>query len=248
MLGSGRAQKLGKQVSLFVVILIGILAASATPAWGVEPYFLQPSTAKASASLPPKVFGALNPQGSRVSTYYNGLEIPICEIFWVKTVAGQNARAGAEALYGKLQPGAFVGVIHFLNDQHYIRDFQYEMPAGYYTMRYAVMGDDGEALHAHPPDFVLLSPVRLDRDPSIVPSHRELMRRGQRATGGSLPAFMSLVQFEKSGNELPEVVTDDMGTCVLRVKLQLKSPSRAKLDELPFALVVATPVPDTGGS
>ena len=238
-----------RRSSLLTLIAAGMLVAGATPAWSVEPYFLRPVTAKATPDLPPKLFAALNADGSSLFTYSNGLEIPVCEIFWAKSIARPSTKAKDEALYGMLQPGALVGVIHVLNEIEYLRDFHYELLPGYYTMRYAVMANDGEPLHAHPPDFVLLSPAKTDRDPSLVPTHQELVHRGQLAGGGgTIPAFMSLVQFSRSGNQLPEVVTDDMGTCTLQVRLRLKSAKETKAEDLPFAMVVATPIPDTGGS
>ena len=84
--------------------LLGLaLACSALPAEGQEPFAIEPVVAKASAYLPKSVVDGLDPEGLRLVTDVNGLKTTVCEVWWAKTVAGQeNSPASRGILYGSV--------------------------------------------------------------------------------------------------------------------------------------------------
>jgi hypothetical protein len=181
-----------------------------------------------------------------VFTHSDNAKTVICEIFWARTAAaGEAPRESSKALYGRLKPGALVGVIHFLVTERYVRDYRSQIfKPGYYTMRYSAtpegIKEDG------PVDFVLLSPVSTDRNPAHTVPLDELARRARLASRGRRPAMMSLVEVD-TDESFPSLTTDDEGTCVLQVKLSMKSTKSVPAHELPLALVVVTAIPEDLG-
>jgi len=229
-------------------LLWGVAAAiSAVPAWGfeTEPFSTEPVALHASTDLPQKTVDDLDPHGSLLFTYANGLKVGICEFFWVKTaVAQENAPGSSKPSYNTLKPGALVGVIHFLPEasEDYREDFRdQKLKPGYYTMRYVALKDTDTI------DFVALSPLGMDRDPSRVLPIDELFSMSRRASRTKQPAVMSLVPIDLRGNDFPDVKTDGEGTWTLQVKLHLKGKDGA-MQELALAIVVITPKKEEEGS
>jgi hypothetical protein len=244
-----RHQASGKSARRIALRLLGLSAALAiwvAPAAAIAPYSMKPAALQPSPDLPQKIADSLDPNGLHVFTYDNGLETPICEIFLATTVVGQDRSANSsKILYGNLKEGALVGVIRFLAESKddYREDFHdQKLPAGYYTMRYHAM-QDGEKN-----DFVLLSSVKLDRDPNRVVASDELLSLSRQASGSDQPAVLSLVAVDKNSKDFPEVLMADDGSCVLEVKLHLKPVQGLSAKELDFAIIVATPPDEDGGS
>lgn len=216
-------------------------------AWGEGLYSMEAvTTPRASPDFPRSLVGAVRPQGFRVFARSDNAKTVICEIFWARTTtAGEAPQESSKALYGRLKPGALVGVIHFLVTERYVREYRSQIfKPGYYTMRYAVtpegVKEDG------PVDFVLLSPVSADRNPAQTVALDELARRARLASRSRRPAMMSLVEID-TDESFPSLTTDDEGTCVLQVKLRMKSTKSVPGQELPLALVVVTAIPEDLG-
>jgi hypothetical protein len=225
-----------------LLLLLGLAATiNAISAWGVEtePFSIEPVAAHPSASFPQETVDHLDPQGSLLFTYSNGLKMGVCEFFWAKTAVAQDGPPGSgQAFYRTLKPGAFLGVIHFLADasEDYREDFHdQKLGPGYYTMRYAAMPDSDTV------DFVLLSPLGMDRDLSRVLPIEELLRLSRKASHTKEPAVMSLVPVDLRGHDFPDVKTDGEGTWTLQVKLHLKPGKSGSTQELALAIVVITP-------
>lgn len=207
---------------------------------------MKPVELPASVDLPQSISAAVDQHGVHVFTYLNGLESPICEIFWAKNVAAQDgSAASSNVLYGALKPGVFVGIIRFLEEsrEDYREDFHdQKLAPGYYTMRYAVLPEGDRR------DFVLLAPAIADHDPERVVAADELVRLSRKASGTEQPAVMRLVDVDKTAKEFPDVVMADDGSCILRVKLHLKPENGGSAQELALAIIVATPIEEEGGS
>jgi hypothetical protein len=225
-----------------LLLLLG-LAATISPisAWGVEtePFSIEPVAPHASSSFPQEAIDNLDSQGSLLFTYSNGLKMRVCEFFWAKTAVAQDGPpVSGHAFYRALKPGALLGVIHFLADasEDYREDFHdQKLAPGYYTMRYAAIADSDTV------DFVLLSPLGVDRDLSRVLPVEELLRLSRRASHTKQPAVMSLVPIDLRGHDFPDLKTDGDGTWTLQVKLHLKPSKSGSTQELALAIVVITP-------
>ena len=233
--------------------LLGLtLAFSALPAQGQEPYAIEPVVAKASAYLPKSIVEGLDPDGLRLVTDINGLKTTVCEVWWAKTVAGQeNSPASQGILYGSVKVGALVGVIHFLpeSSEDYREDFRdQKLRPGFFTMRYGQMPDDPKHKDVNPyRDFLLLSPVSVDREPDQILSIDNLLRFSRLASRTAHPAIVSLVPVNEGYKTSPVVRTDDAGTCILQSKLHLSKNGKSLQDQA-FAVILVTPVKDNSGS
>jgi hypothetical protein len=226
-------------VALWLLLGVAVAMSTATArAVETEPFSIEPVAPHSSNEFPQKIVDDLDPQGSLLFTYSNGLKVRICEFFWVKAAAAQdNAPRSDKRSYNSLKPGALVGVIHFLAEasDDYREDFHdRKLRPGYYTMRYASMPDTDTL------DFLLLSPLNLDRDPSAL-SVKELLRLSRRASHAKQPAVLSLVPVDLRSNDFPDVKTNGQGTWTLQVKLHLTSGKDNLMQELALAVIVITP-------
>jgi hypothetical protein len=124
-----------------------------------------------------------------------------------------------------------VGVVHF---PQAAADFRgHRIPAGFYTLRYELMPNDGNHLGAAPnQDFLLLIPAASDADPNATFKFQELIALSESATGTKHPSPLSLVQAD-SGVTAPAVSKDDQDHWTFSASMKLTSG-----EELPFALVV----------
>jgi hypothetical protein len=118
---------------------------------------------------------------------------PIAEL-WLRTeLPAEPKKESAGVLYSRLRESEFVGVIRF---PAATTDFRGDsVPAGLYTMRYALMPNDGNHLGAAPNrDFLLLIPDKDDRDPKAVFDFEKLVALSRRASGVKHPAPLSLAE------------------------------------------------------
>ncbi len=239
---------------LSFLVSFAFLLVLAQSAWArvPEPYQIEPVPFDNSGKLPKTLTDGLDPQGVRLFTFENGVRINVCDIFWAKSVAGQDGASPAPKLvYGTLRPGAFVGLVHFLPeaDQEYRKDFHdQKLKAGYYTLRYGVMEAGIGAHGPEPGDFVVLSPASLDHDAARVVPRVELLRMSRLASHTKEAAVMSLIEVTTARKTFPDVSTDYAGTCVLQVKLHLKPKKGAEAQDLAMAIVVLTPLQEGEGS
>jgi len=218
-----------------------------------EPYQIETVQLETSGKLAKTLADGLEPHGVRLFTFENGVRMNVCDIFWAKSVAEQDAApASGKLVYGNLKPGAFIGVVHFLPeaDQEYRKDFRNQkLKPGYYTLRYGVM-DAGIGAHGpEPGDFVVLSPATVDQNYARVVPRAELIRLSRMASHTKEPAVMSLIEVTTARKNFPDVSTDYAGTCVLQVKLRLKpKKGEAAGREMAVAVVVLTPLEEGEGS
>jgi hypothetical protein len=245
------AQIARQQALLPGLLLSLLLAVAVAPAAGQEPYGIDPVTAKASAYLPTAIVEGIDAQGSRLFTFTNGLKTPVCEVWWAKAVTTQDDTArSAKLLYGNLKIGELVGVIHYLaeSSEDYREDFNdQKLRPGYYTMRYAATEDPEHKSQYK--DFLVLSPVSVDRDPAKVPSVDELFRMSRIASRSKNPALLSMVPVADTGrNVFPGVRSDDAGTCIFDVKLRSKPEKGSSSEDIRAAVILVTPILENGAS
>jgi len=169
---------------------------------------------------------SLEPKGYRLIA--NGA--PIAEI-WVRAEApAQPKKEGEGVLYSQLSVSEFVGVVHFPETT---TDFRGDsVSAGYYTLRYALMPNDGNHMGAAPNrDFLLLIPAKNDPDPKATFDFENLVALSRKATGTKHPGPLNLTAAE--GGKPPVVSNDNEGHTVFSFNLKV-----AGGWEMPVALVV----------
>jgi hypothetical protein len=208
--------------------LLGLVLAAqllgAAWAWGQGAYKIEPVAAVPS-DIPKALQDALQPQGTRVV----GDKGTVCEV-WVGKAVPQGAGGSPDAVYPTLGVGTLVGVLHFPAAG---LDFRGQtIKPGYYTLRYALLPQDGNHMGVNPyRDFLLLSPVAADTQIDKPLQPVDLYKLSRQASGTNHPAVMSLVPTAK-GATFPSLGQDDQGHTLLQVKLG------ASGGDLPIALVV----------
>ena len=144
----------------------------------------------------------------------------VCEIWFGKEIPSvKNEVPGAS--FGQIPEGAFVGVINFPSN---ISDFRGQgIKAGFYTLRFALILQDGNHLGVSPArDFFLLCPVGEDKDPSTELKTEDLLKLSRSASGTGHPTVWFVGQ-ATSDKELPKVVKNEHGHVILETRITTKS-------------------------
>lgn len=179
-------------------------------------------------AVPQAVRQALDTKGYRLS-----LNVPasFCELYIRKGIPAQTKKEGEGVAYPQLAESIMVGVIHF---PQAAADFRgHRIPAGFYTLRYGLMPDDGNHLGAAPNrDFLLVIPAAADTDPSATFKFQDLVVLSEQTSRTKHPSPLSLVE-TSSPSSTPSVSKSDQDYWIFTSTMKLNSG-----DDLPFALVV----------
>jgi hypothetical protein len=176
------------------------------------------------------------PEQVRQSLQENGYRIslddpkPACELWLRKSVPARAKKDAEGVAYPQLAESTLVGVVHFPQAASDFRGQQ--VPAGFYTLRYALMPDDGNHLGVSPNrDFLLLIPAPSDSDPSAAFKFQELITMSAKTVGARHPSALSLPPADKSPTGT--LARDDQDHWIFSAALKLTSG-----EEIPFALIV----------
>ncbi len=175
-----------------------------------------------AAEVPDAVKAALQDKGQRVLDKDG---TPLVSVWLAKSVKTYKKDVEG-ANYPSLETSSFVGVVTFAQDG---KDFRGQtIPKGTYTLRYALLPNDGNHMGVAPNrDFLLLLSLITDSDPAATFTEKQLFKASGKVAGGAHPTVLSLVADEGKG-----VTTNDQGFVVLHVSLATTD------GELPLALVV----------
>lgn len=210
----------------------GLLVCLLTVAFGLAVLGGGPRVERIAAftgtALPAPVKEALTPEGYRVVDEKGTV---LCELWLPKSVPTQKPTGALGVIYPEFAESTFMGVISL---PHGGKDFRGQsIGPGVYTLRYALMPDDGNHMGVSEyRDFLLLIPVTADRDPQARLEFAQLVERSKKASGTNHPAPLSLVVPEEEKN-LPAVYVNDAGYVVLVVPLSASSGGQR-----PLAIVV----------
>ena len=179
------------------------------------------------SAVPEPVRQALDSKGYRMTLDDPN---PACELWIRKSVPAQPKKDVEGVAYPQLAESTLVAVVHFTEAA---ADFRgHRIPAGFYTLRYELMPNDGDHLGAAPTrDFLLAIPAASDPDPAATFKLQELVTMSARTTGTKHPSPLSLIQADTATT--PAVYKDDQDHWIFSAGMRLASG-----EELPFALVV----------
>ena len=154
---------------------------------------------------------------------------PACEL-WLRKSVPVQASKNTELAYPQFAESTLLGVVHF---PQAASDFRGQhVPAGFYTLRYALIPDDGNHLGVSPNrDFVLLIPAQSDSDPNAAFKFQELVTMSAKTVGAKHPSPLSLPPADKPSSGA--VARDDQDHWIFSASLKLASG-----EEVPFALIV----------
>lgn len=142
--------------------------------------------------VPAGVLQVLEPKGFRIFPDTNS---PALEIWYRKEIPAQPKPPTSDAVYDRLAESTLIGVLH---SEKPFQDYRGQsIPAGFYTLRYALMPNDGNHLGVAPSrDFLLLIPMNSEPGPERSLKFQELVEASRKASGTKHPAPMSLVPAE----------------------------------------------------
>lgn len=179
------------------------------------------------SAVPEKVRESLNDKGYRLTL---DDPKPACELWLRKSIPAATKKGPEAAAYLQLAESTLVGVVHFFQAAADFRGHQ--VPAGFYTLRYALIPDDGNHLGVSPnPDFLLLIPAQSDSDPSAAFTFQELVTMSARTGGTKHPGPLSLPPADKPSTGT--IARDDQDHWIFSASLKLASG-----EEIPFAVIV----------
>jgi hypothetical protein len=169
---------------------------------------------------------SLEPTGYRLTL--DGPQ-PCCEL-WLRKSVPAEAKENRELAYPQFAESTLLGVLHF---PQAASDFRgHSIPAGFYTLRYELIPDDGNHLGvAATRDFVLAIPAASDPDPNARFQFQELVTMSAKTAGTKHPSPLCLPPVDKPS--AGTVTKDDEDHWIFSAFLKLASG-----EELPFALIV----------
>jgi hypothetical protein len=179
------------------------------------------------ASVSENVRQVLESKGYRI--FLDGTSIA-AEIWLRKDMPSQPKKETADVIYDRLVESTLVGVLRWPQASSDYRG--QPVPAGFYTLRYALIPNDGNHLGVAPSrDFLLMIPVSADTDPTKVLKAPEAIALSRQASRTKHPAPLSLLAPE--GGSAPAISKDDQDHYIFSAGLKLSSG-----EDLPFALVI----------
>jgi hypothetical protein len=213
------------------ILAVALLAA--LPAFGQD-YKAEALTTPAPADVPKVLQDLLQPQGAR---FLDGEGKPFAEIWLAKSVTGQaTPNTSGDVIYGSVDPGAFVGVLHYVQDGS---DFRGQhIKSGYYTLRYDLIPQDGNHMGVSQyRDFLLLVPVAQDTDPSTPVKFDDLMKLSRQASGTGHAGVLCLDTTDSAPATLPGAFKDDMDNWALALTTHVM-PAGGAAKDLKMAIVL----------
>ena len=159
----------------------------------------------------------------------------VCDLWLRKTIPGQPKKDVPGAIYTQFADSALIGVISF---SQAATDYRGQsIKTGTYTLRYALMPNDGNHLGVAPNrDFLLLVPASSDSDPDKSYKFDDLVNLSRSATTTHHPAPLSLAQADHG--IAAAFAKDEEDHWIFSVGVKLASG-----DELPIALVIKGTAP-----
>ena len=174
-----------------------------------QEYKFEPIAA-APSGLPAAYAAAIQGGGARVA----GSAGPWCEVWAAKSIA--TTKSSDPSIVFGIAQGSFLGILRFPAKGADRRG--QVIPAGLYTMRYSLFPVDGAHSGVAPQrDFVLLTPIAADPDPSAKPAFDDLVQWSVKASGTPHPAVLS-IETPPSGATAPSVVKEGEHDWVLTLK------------------------------
>lgn len=169
------------------------------------------------AAVAEAVRGALEPKGLRV---IDDKGKTVCDVWFGKDIPTAKADVPG-ASFGLIPEGAFIGVINFPSNHS---DFRGQgIKAGVYTLRFALILQDGNHLGVSPArDFFLLCPIGEDKDPAVQLRTEDLVKMSRNASGTGHPTVWFVGQ-ATSDKDLPKVVKNEHGHVILETRIATKS-------------------------
>ncbi|MDX2039713.1 MAG: hypothetical protein SF097_00620 [Acidobacteriota bacterium] len=203
---------------LFAFLLLFVFA----PLAFADNFKVESIAALKDAAVAEAMRGALEDKGLRV---IDDKGKTVCDIWFRKEIpVGKEEIPGAS--FGQIVEGTFIGVINFPANTS---DFRGQgIKAGWYTLRYSLILQDGNHLGVSPArDFFLICPAADDKDPNTAMKMDEMLKLSRAAAGAGHPSPWYFGMATSAEKDLPKIVKNEHEHVVLETALKTKSGSLA---------------------
>lgn len=194
-----------------------------------QDYKIEAAKGPAGGDVSQAVQNALQPQGQQL---LDSSGKTLCEIWLNKDLTpAQSPDTSSDVLYGKIAQGSLVGVINFPDAT---KDYRGQaIKAGYYTLRYELIPQDGNHMGVSQyRDFLLLMPAAKDTDPTKAISFNDAVKLSRGSTDTGHPGVMLMDSVSDTNKTFPAVFQDYSQNWALQVQAPLGG------QELPLAIVL----------
>lgn len=213
---------------LVVLSLASCLAVSVA-AFAQGTYKLETAKGLPGGDVPQSVKSLLQPQGEKL---LNSAGKTLSEVWLRKDLtSAKNPDTAGNVLYGKIAQGSLVGVIQFPENT---KDYRGQhVKAGYYTLRYELIPDNGNHMGVSQyRDFLLLIPAAKDPGGTAAISFNDCVKLSRDATDTGHPGVMMMDPVSDSVKKFPAVFQDYSQDWALQEDAKVGSASQ------PLALVL----------
>lgn len=203
---------------LFAFFLVFVFA----PLVFADDYKVESIGALKDAAVAEAVRSAMEEKGLRVA---DGKGKTVCDLWFRKEIpVGKEEIPGAS--FGQIAEGVLIGVVNFPSNTS---DFRGQgIKAGWYTLRYALILQDGNHLGVSPArDFFLICPAADDKDPNSAMKMEEMLKLSRAAAGAGHPSPWYFGMATSAEKELPKIVKNEHEHVILETTLKTKSGSIA---------------------
>lgn len=194
-------------------------------------YKIQATQGAAGGDVSQAIQSTLQPQGESL---LDSSGKPLCEVWLRKDLtAAANPDTEGNVLYGKIDQGSLVGVIHFPDAT---KDYRGQaIKAGYYTLRYELIPQDGNHMGVSQyRDFLLLVPASQDTDGTKPVTFTDAVKLARDSTNTGHPGVMMMDSVSDSNKTFPALFQDYSQNWALQVEAPLGSGGQ----KLQFAFVL----------
>jgi hypothetical protein len=214
-----------------VAFTVASFLAISVAAFAQGTYKIQATKGLPGGDVSQAIQNSLQPQGESL---LNSSGKVLCEV-WVRKALtpAANPDTAGNVLYGKLDEGSLVGVIHF---PEATKDFRGQaIKAGYYTLRYELVPEDGNHMGVSQyRDFLLLVPAAKDTDGTKAVTFADAIKLSRDSTNTGHPGVMLMDAISDSNKTFPALFQDYSQNWALQMEATLGSGG----PKLQFAMVL----------
>jgi hypothetical protein len=188
----------------------------------------------------------LEVDGTRLLRTVNGVDIPLAELWWARSLTVHGFTKTSISEYVQLAPGKLLAILYLpaaLEDVNHQK-----VPQGFYTLRYAHFDPEkdthekGEDKHddAEYRDYVFLANLESGRQPGEYVGFPEMLKLSRQVSSGKKPAMLALLPLNPAYRTFPYVVSDDKGRCAVQFKVPVH-PTSGRAEEIRIAILLVNP-------
>lgn len=214
---------------LVVFSLASILALSVA-VFAQDTYKIEATKGLPGGDVSQAIQGMLQPQGESL---LDSSGKALSEIWLRKDLdAAASPDTSSDVLYGKIAQGSVVGVIHY---PEATKDYRGQgIKAGYYTLRYELIPQDGNHMGVSQyRDFLLLVPAAKDTDPSKVVTFNDAVKLSRDSTDTGHPGVVLMDSVSDTVKTFPALFQDYSQNWALQMEAGLGAGQK-----LPLAFVL----------